>query len=88
MSSSCYVCQFGDVSQLFPHLYFRCTMRVARWSYSWANFTVLEDCTLLMWRRRTLEFDFDLALTRSLLISSYSMIASGVGGEFWWFSVL
>ena len=33
-----------------------------------------------------MELDFDLALTRSFLVSSYSFIDSVVGGEFWFFS--
>ena len=60
--------------------------RVARQIRSWANLTVLEDYTLLMWRRQMLELDFDFALTIILSISLYSLIASGVREEFWWFS--
>ena len=53
------------------------------WSRSWYGLTVVEDLTFLMWRRRTLGLYFDLALTISLSISSYYLIASGVGGKFW-----
>ena len=62
-----------------PILYIR---RVTRRKKSWATLTVLEDCTLRMWRRRTLDLAFDLVLTRKLSISLYYLIASGEGGNF------
>ena len=60
-----------------------CMRRVTRWRRSWASLTVLEDCTFLIWRCRTLGLDFYLALTRSLSFYLFSLIASGEEGSFW-----
>ena len=51
-------------SFIFLSLSFLCIRRVRRRRRSWDILTVLEYCTLLMWRRQTLELDFDLALIR------------------------
>ena len=56
-------------SFIFLSLSILCIRRVRRRRRSWAALTILEDCTLLIWRRRMLELDFYLALIRSLLIS-------------------
>ena len=70
-------------SFIFIFLSIICIMRVTRQRQSWYTLTVLEDCTLIMWRCRALEFYFDLDLIRSLSISSYALITSGGGGHFW-----
>ena len=70
-------------SFIFISLSIICMRRVTRRRRSWASSIVIEDYKLLIWRRRTLELAFDLALTRSLLIFSYSLIDSGEGGHFW-----
>ena len=49
---------------IFLSLSFLCMRRVVSQSRSWDNLTIIEDFTLLMWRRRKLELDFDLALIR------------------------
>ena len=70
-------------SFIFFPLSILCMRRATRQRQSWATLTVLEDCTLLVWRRQTLELDFYLSLTSSLSISSYASIDSGEGGHFW-----
>ena len=51
---------------LFLYLSILYIRRVTRRRQSWATLTVLEDYTLLIWRRWTLELNFDLDLGRSL----------------------
>ena len=46
---------------IFLSLSFLCMRIVARQNRSWDNLIVLEDCTCLMWRHWTLDFDFDIA---------------------------
>ena len=57
-------------SFIFLSLSIICMRRVTRRRRSWASSIVIEDYKLLIWRRRTLELAFDLALTRSLFFSS------------------
>ena len=68
-------------SFVFLSLNFICIRRVTRRRQSWEALTVLEDLTSRMWRRCTLELAFYLALISSLLVYSYSFIASGEGGN-------
>ena len=56
-------------SFIFIYLSIICIRGLIRRRQSWETLTVLEDCTFLMWRRQTLELDFDLVLIRILSIS-------------------
>ena len=64
-------------SCIFISLSILCITTVTRRRQNWSTLTVLEDCTLLVWRRQMLELAFDLALTRKLSIYSYFVIYSG-----------
>ena len=62
MMSANFVTVFSFISLSLSIL---CIRRVTRQRKCWDNLTVLEDCTLIMWRRRILELAFDISLTRN-----------------------